>query len=194
MSSTSQLEAQAAEYERRAEEAEASPVPIIIQVSKVVVWIFYIVVLLNAILLTVAFFLRLFGANPDAGFAEWVYRSAETLMGPFRGLFPDRQLSDNSVLDLSLLFAAIVYFLVAFAFDVLLHWLRSQLLRHQRAIAEARRTADAAAYQVANQRYAAEQAAIRGAQQQAAQYNVAHSAATQALTEHDRQTPLPPPA
>ena len=138
MSSTSQLEAQAAEYERRAEEAEASPVPIIIQVSKVVAWIFYIVILLQAILLTVAFFLRLFGANPDAGFAEWVYRSAETLMGPFRGLFPDRQLSDNSVLDLSLLFAAIVYFLVAFAFDVLLHWLRTQLLRQHRAIAEAR--------------------------------------------------------
>ncbi len=194
MSSTSQLEAQAAEYERRAEEAEASPVPIIIQVSKVVAWIFYIVILLQAILLTVAFFLRLFGANPDAGFAEWVYRSAETLMGPFRGLFPDRQLSDNSVLDLSLLFAAIVYFLVAFAFDVLLHWLRTHLLRQQRAIAEARRTADAAAYQVANQRYAAEQAALRGAQQQAAQYNVAQSAASQALAEHERQPPLPPPA
>ena len=63
MSSTSQLEAQAAEYERRAEEAEASPVPIIIQVSKVVAWIFYIVILLQAILLTVAFFLRLFGAG-----------------------------------------------------------------------------------------------------------------------------------
>ena len=194
MSSTSQLEAQAAEYERRAEEAEASPVPIIIQVSKVVAWIFYIVILLQAILLTVAFFLRLFGANPDAGFAEWVYRSAETLMGPFRGLFPDRQLSDNSVLDLSLLFAAIVYFLVAFAFDVLLHWLRTQLLRQHRAIGEARRTADAAAYQVANQRYAAEQAALRGAQQQAAQYTVAHSAASQALAEHERQPPLPPPA
>ena len=194
MSSTTQLEAQAAEYERRAEEAEASPLPIIIQISKVVVWIFYVVILLQALLLTVAFFLRLFGANPDAGFAEWVYRSAETLMGPFRGLFPDRQLSDNSVLDLSLLFAAVVYFLVAFAFDVLLHWLRNQLLRQRRAIAEARRTADAAAYQMASQRYAVEQAAAHGAQQQAAQYTVAHSAASQALAEHERTTPLPPPS
>ena len=194
MSSTSQLEAQAAEYERRAEEAEASPLPIIIQISKVVVWIFYVVILLQALLLTVAFFLRLFGANPDAGFAEWVYRSAETLMGPFRGLFPDRQLSDTSVLDLSLLFAAAVYFLVAFAFDVLLHWLRNQLLRQRHAIAEARRTADAAAYQIASQRYAVEQAALRGAQQQASQYTVAHSAASQALSEHDRQAPLPPPS
>lgn len=194
MSSTSQLEAQAAQYERRAEEAEASPLPIIIQISKVVVWIFYVVILLQALLLTVAFFLRLFGANPEAGFAEWVYRSAETLMGPFRGLFPDRQLSDTSVLDLSLLTAAAVYFLVAFAFDVLLHWLRNQLLRQRRGIAEARRTADAAAYQIAAQRYAAEQAAVHGAQQQATQYTVAHSAAAQALAEHERQTPLPPPS
>ena len=146
--STSQLEAQAAEYERRAHEAEVSPVPAIIQISKVVVWIFYVVILLQAILLTVAFFLRLFGANPDAGFAEWVYRSSETLMGPFRGLFPDRQLSDQSVLDLSLLTAAAVYFLVAFAFDLLLHWLRTQLWRQRRAIAEARSAANQAAQQV----------------------------------------------
>ena len=115
-------------------------------------------------------------------------------MAPLPGPVPDRQLSDNSVLDLSLLFAAIVYFLVAFAFDALLHWLRNQLLRQRLAIVEARRTADAAAYQVANQRYAVEQAALRGAQQQAAQYTVAQSAAAQALAEHERQTPLPPPS
>ena len=148
--------------------------------------------LLEAIVLTIAFFLRLFGANPDAGFAEWIYRSAETLMGPFRGLFPDRVLSDTSVLDLSLLTAAAVYFLVAFAFDLLLHWLRTQLVRQRRAIAEARATADAVAQQAAAQRYAAEQAALRAAQQTASQYTVAHAAATQALADHDHDLPAPP--
>ena len=170
-----------------------SPVPAIIQISKVVVWIFYVVILLQAILLTVAFFLRLFGANPDAGFAEWVYRSSETLMGPFRGLFPDRQLSDQSVLDLSLLTAAAVYFLVAFAFDLLLHWLRTQLWRQRRAIAEARSAADQAAQQVVTRQYTDEQAAARAAQQTATQYDVARTAASQALADQERSRPLPPP-
>lgn len=191
--STTQLEAQAAEYERRAREAEESPLPVIIQISKVVVWVFYIVILLQALLLTVAFILRLFGANPTAGFAEWVYRSAETLMGPFRGLFPDRQLTDTSVLDLSLLTAAAVYFLVAVAFDLLLHWLRNQLLRQRHAIADARSTADMAAHQAALQRDAAERAAREAAQRATSQYTIAQAAASQALTEHERRT-LPPPS
>ena len=146
--------------------------------------------LLDAIVLTIAFFLRLFGANPNAGFAEWIYRSAETLMGPFRGLFPDRVLSDTSVLDLSLLTAACV---------VLPRRLR---LRSAPALAahpatcvsvapspKRRMTADAVAQQVAAQRYAAEQAAVRAAQQTASQYTVAHAAATQALADHERNAP-----
>ena len=189
VSTTTPLDTQAAEYERRAQQAEESPLPAIISISKVVVWIFYVIVLLQAIVLTIAFFLRLFGANPDAGFAEWIYRSAETLMGPFRGLFPDRVLSDTSVLDLSLLTAAAFYFLIAFAFDLLLHWLRTQMMRQRRAIAEARATADAVAQQAAAQRYAAEQAALRTAQQTASQYTVAHAAATQALADHERTVP-----
>lgn len=38
------------------------------------------------IVLTFGFFLLLFGANPDAAFAEWVYRSLDRVMAPFRAL------------------------------------------------------------------------------------------------------------
>ena len=48
MSTTTPLDMQAAEYERRAQQAEESPLPAIISISKVVVWIFYVVVLLQA--------------------------------------------------------------------------------------------------------------------------------------------------
>src|SRR3954471_6292047 len=101
------------EYEQRAEEAERSAVPIFLKIGRVLVWIVYAIVLVTAILLTLAFFLELAGANPNAGFVQWVYRSTDRAMRPFRGIFPEQQISDQSVLDFSLLFAAIFYFVVA---------------------------------------------------------------------------------
>jgi uncharacterized protein YggT (Ycf19 family) len=60
------------------------------------------------IVLTFGFFLLLFGANPDAAFAEWVYRSLDRVMAPFRALLESIQLNGESVLDVSVLFAMIV--------------------------------------------------------------------------------------
>ena len=48
-------------------------------------------------------------------FAEWVYRTSESLMRPFRGIFPPHQISDTSIFDASLLFGAIIYLIVALA-------------------------------------------------------------------------------
>jgi uncharacterized protein YggT (Ycf19 family) len=125
--------------------AERSPLEIVLRVSRAVVWVLYAVVVVNTVILTLAFLLRLLGANPDAGFTEWVYRSADRTMGPFRGIFPTHPISDASVLDLSLLFAAIVYVLVALAVDGLLHWLGQKLAEQQAKTAHARAQAAAAA-------------------------------------------------
>ena len=66
------------EYEQRAEQAERSPVPTFLKIGRAIVWIVYAIVLSDSDqLLTLAFFLRLAGANPEAGFVEWVYRSAD---------------------------------------------------------------------------------------------------------------------
>ncbi len=120
------------------------------------VWVLYAIVLINAVILTLAFLLRLLGANPDAGFTEWVYRSASRSMGPFRGIFPEHQVSDASVLDLSLLFAAIVYIVVAMLIDSVLHWLGHRLVeQHNRALRE-QAAADAEARQRAAGAYGAQ--------------------------------------
>jgi uncharacterized protein YggT (Ycf19 family) len=87
------------------------------------------------IVLTFGFFLLLFGANPDAAFAEWVYRSLDRVMAPFRALLESIQLNGESVLDVSVLFAMIVYGIVALALRALIDWLtyRVDLLRQREA-------------------------------------------------------------
>ena len=74
-----------------------------------------------------AFFLRLFGANPSADFAEWVYTAAARIMEPFRGIFPTTQITERVVFDPSLLFAIIVYSILALALHSLIAWFTRRL-------------------------------------------------------------------
>jgi hypothetical protein len=66
-----------------------------------------------------------------------VYRNVERIMEPFRGMFPSQVVSDQSVLDVSLLFAMIVYSIVGLAVHALVTWLTDKIvtLRRQQQIA-----------------------------------------------------------
>ena len=57
------------------------------RLARAVTYLVYAFVLVALAILLFGFFLLLFGANPDAPFAEWVYRSLTRVMAPFRGLF-----------------------------------------------------------------------------------------------------------
>jgi len=102
-------------------------------------YLVYFFVTLALIVLAFGFFLLLFGANPDAAFAEWVYRALNRVMAPFRGLFEPVQLNGDSILDVSILFAMIVYGIVAMALRALIDWLtyRIDLIRQREAHAAA---------------------------------------------------------
>src|SRR5512132_2563805 len=93
------------------------------KVAKVLLWLVYAWLLVNLVLLLLAFVLLLLGASPDASFVEWVYRSVQRTMAPFRGMFEPVPLSGQSVLDTSLLFAAIIYSLAALALRAAIDWL-----------------------------------------------------------------------
>jgi uncharacterized protein YggT (Ycf19 family) len=96
---------------------------VMIKLSRVVVWLVYAWVTITVVMLSLAFFLLLFGANPDSGFVEWVYRSTERAMAPFRGIFEPIALTDQSVVEPSVLFAIVVYLLVAAGLSVAVNWL-----------------------------------------------------------------------
>ncbi len=154
--------------------------PTFLKLGRALVWFIYAVTMVTVVILLLAFVLRLLGASTDAAFTEWVYRSAESMMRPFRGIFPTKELGDASVFDLSLLFGVIVYLAVAIGADALYQRLDRRLRREESEIAHARANADAvrlqfeaqqqqaqyaAQQQAAAQQFAAQQEALRRQQQ-----------------------------
>ena len=105
------------------------------KVARALVYLVYFWVVLSIVILVLGFFLLLFGANPDAAFAEWVYRALDRVMKPFRGIFESVDLSGNSVLDVSVLFAMIVYGMLALALRALIDWLTYRIVLVQREAA-----------------------------------------------------------
>jgi uncharacterized protein YggT (Ycf19 family) len=95
--------------------------------ARALTYLVYAFVVAALVLLLLGFFLLLFGANPDAPFAEWVYRGLTRVMAPFRGLFEPVPLDGRSVLDVSILFAMIVYGLVALFLRALIEWLSDRI-------------------------------------------------------------------
>lgn len=80
---------------------------------RLLVWLLYAYVIVTEAVLVLGFLLLLFGANPAAPFVEWVYRSLDRAMEPFRGMFTPIDLglggdaAPGAVLDTSVLFAMV---------------------------------------------------------------------------------------
>jgi hypothetical protein len=101
----------------------------ILWVGRLFVIVIYAVLLAYAVIVGMAFVLKLLGANPDADFADWVYRAAANITQPFRGIFPTTELAANnrSVFDASLLFALMIYLVAAVLLHALITWLTRQI-------------------------------------------------------------------
>jgi uncharacterized protein YggT (Ycf19 family) len=98
--------------------------PIVVaRIARALTYLVYAFVIVALIILLLGFFLQLFGANPDAPFAEWLYRGLRRVMAPFRGLFEPVALDGRSVLDVSILFAMLVYAIVGLALHAFIEWL-----------------------------------------------------------------------
>jgi len=159
---------------------------------KAVVWVvralsylvyFYLIVV--EIVLFIGFFLLLFGANPSAGFTQWAYRNLDRVMAPFRGIFTPIQLGTTTAdvqatFDTSVLFAMIIYGIVALVLSAFIGWLSGRLGQIYAAEAEIEREAEIAA-----QQQAAQQAAVAPA---------SAPATTATPTDQGPATPPPPPA
>ncbi len=114
-------------------------------VGRALTYVVYAYVLVTEIILALGFVLLLFGANPAPSFVAWVYRSMDRAMEPFRGIFTPIDLGTSggndveSVLDTSVLFAMIIYAIVALALRALLDWLTSRIARIDETERERRR-------------------------------------------------------
>ena len=99
----------------------------LMRVARWLVLFAYAIAVVAFVVLIIAFFLELFGANTSAPFVQWIYRSEERFMKPFRGIFPPVEVSDNSVLDVAVLFGILMYGLFALAIHALVEWLDRKL-------------------------------------------------------------------
>jgi uncharacterized protein YggT (Ycf19 family) len=97
------------------------------RLARALTYLVYAFVLVALVMLLFGCFLLLFGANPDAPFAEWVYRGLTRVIAPFRGLFEPVPLDGRSVLDVSILFAMIVYGLAALLLHAVIEWLTDRI-------------------------------------------------------------------
>lgn len=97
-------------------------------------YVVYAYVVLTEIVLALGFVLLLFGANPDPPFVQWAYRSLERAMEPFRGIFTSIELGQTgndvaAVLDNSVLFAMLVYGIIAWLVHAGIGWISGHLAR-----------------------------------------------------------------
>lgn len=77
--------------------------------------------------LALRFALKLFGANDNVGFVNWVYEMSGVLLEPFRGIFPARVFENQYVLEFSTLFAMLMYALLALLIVALINFVTTPL-------------------------------------------------------------------
>lgn len=94
--------------------------------GRVLIYFTYALVSIAELLLLTRIILRLFGANPIAPFVQWIYETTDTLLSPFRGIFPTTTISQNFVIDFSTLFAVLVYGFFAYLISILIDALDSR--------------------------------------------------------------------
>lgn len=65
-------------------------------------------------LLGLRIFLKLLNASLAASFVAWVYQTTDPFVAPFSGIFPNLQIIPGFIVELSSIFALIVYSLIGY--------------------------------------------------------------------------------
>lgn len=83
--------------------------------TRLIYWVLGVI----EVLLILRFGLKLFGANPDAAFTEFVYQISAPFMAPFEAVFGVNQV-EGAVFEWSVLLAMLVYALIAWGLVTLI--------------------------------------------------------------------------
>ncbi|HMS23868.1 MAG TPA: YggT family protein [Candidatus Saccharibacteria bacterium] len=106
---------------------QKTEVPTYLNVGKILTYAMYAYVMFGIIVLGLRVFLLAFSASPDAGFVEFIYKTSSDFLQPFRGIFPPRAVSETGYLDVSAMFAMIIYGMIAMGFSSLIGYIQSKI-------------------------------------------------------------------
>lgn len=106
------------------------------KISRVLTYLVYAYTIIAITFLSIGFVLLLFGANPNTAFTKFVYEVATEFLAPFRGIFPLRQISENSYFSGSILFAIIIYAILAMSLHALISYITTKLIKHEAELEE----------------------------------------------------------
>jgi hypothetical protein len=170
----------------------------VLWVVRAISYLVYFYLIAVEIILFIGFFLLLFGANPSAGFTEWAYRNLDRVMDPFRGIFTPIELGTTgndvpATFDTSVLFAMIIYGIIALLFSAFIGWLSGRLNQIHTAEDELARRAEVERQQAdADARMLAAQQAAAAAAPQANPTQVPSDPTTASPVAPTPPAPSPP--
>lgn len=102
-------------------------IPGYLKISKIITWLLYFWVIFGVIVLLLRVFLLAFSANMTAGFAHFIMETSSDYLEPFRGLFVGKSVGETGYLDVSAVFAIIVYLFVAWGFHSLVNYVQNKI-------------------------------------------------------------------
>lgn len=102
-------------------------IPGYLKVSKIAAWLFYFWVVAGIAFLLMRVFLLATSANMSAGFSNFVLQVSNDYLEPFRGIFPPANVGETGYLDISALFAIIVYLFLAWGFKALVEYVQGKI-------------------------------------------------------------------
>ena len=109
-----------------------------LEISKVIGYLTYAWVYLGIFTLTLRTFLLATSANLGNGFSNFIMRTSADFLRPFRGIFSQAQVSETGYLDVSAIFAIIIYLFVAWGAKTFIDYVNTKIklsLQQQKQVA-----------------------------------------------------------
>jgi len=104
---------------------------VFIKISRGLSYFVYGYSLVASAFLALTFFLLLFSANSTTPFVKFVYQTGAAFLGPFRGIFPVRSINETGYFSPSIIFAIIMYMILALCMNALINYVTLKMVKHQ---------------------------------------------------------------
>ena len=101
-------------------------VPGYLKLGKIITWLLYIWIIFGVVMLALRTFLLATSANPTT-FVDFVYRTSADFLQPFRGIFPSLLVGETGYLDVSAIFAIIIYLIFAWLVSAGIKYIQAKI-------------------------------------------------------------------